>query len=423
VPVAGVLVAAAAPLFIALSVQYFTEPLQTFAVASVFYLALRAPAMSRVTLAAALVGLATLGMAAKISSPLYCLAPGAIAASYLVRHRRPNAAQTRVQTRRREFAALTAAVCGCALTADWYVNNLSISLDHLRDAATNVNFGVRDTFTAKLSHWVGTTGLCFFTAPTLVCLALLIAVGLLNTPRKVWSDIRVAPLTRSNRTLVCLSAVLHCAVLLGVLSTAINEDPRYLIPLIAPISVVIMAVIRIIQLRPNRLMTVLIWLLGFMTVAQFGLVSLQTNDLVSLSDSISPPVPYVQAARPDVNARFELIEDAVQQTCTAGPSIAIVAVSYDYLNENTMNFFAAKERLTTNVRCRYAGLPLWGVTQGEVIQDLQRYDPEYVLSLEHPVLDMANEFSASTLRFLQASPQFESRVIDPGAGLVVFERR
>src|SRR5688572_20257469 len=85
IPLLGVVFAGSAPLFVATSQQYMTEPLQTLAVAGVFLVACHATSISKRSLACCLILAGSVAVLAKATSPLYGLLPAAVAAACLLR--------------------------------------------------------------------------------------------------------------------------------------------------------------------------------------------------------------------------------------------------------------------------------------------------------------------------------------------------
>ena len=153
VAVTGAIAMAAAPLFIALSHYYLAEMMQTMAVAWFMLIMARAHAWTKPMTAGQLVLASSLAMAAKVSSPLFCVGPGLVALGYFVRR-----GSTVVSKSRSHVVTTFAFAIPLALaTAAWYYRNHQAVIDHVSMAASGPVaelYGKSEQFLPSLKFWM-----------------------------------------------------------------------------------------------------------------------------------------------------------------------------------------------------------------------------------------------------------------------------
>lgn len=318
---------AATPLFIGMNHQFFVEPLQTLAVALSFLLALRAREMSGEALLAALCGVTALGMGAKASFPLYAALPLAYAALVL--------ASRRSISPMRAPAAIRAAMHFCAagglvLVALWYVTHLGTTFDNVRQSTVGslaLNYGSPGDFLTKLRYWISSVAVAMvIMSPfVLVAAAAGAAAGFAAERRREAS----LSATRANVGWIIAAAAVHLVAALATYSLQINDDTRFLEPLL-PIVAILLA--WLCSLRWPR----------FASSVLVG--AALANYLVAYSYALgfspAPRIrhPWLQAADRDPMRR-EQLREVVALTCDQG--FNVVGVDYSWLSHFSANFYAA----------------------------------------------------------------------------------
>jgi hypothetical protein len=239
VPLAGCLLAAGAPLFVGLSHQFYVEPLQTLAVAWIYYLALAGRSLSRLQTFTQLLAASALGIAAKVSTPLYCFLPGLVVLCDLWPRREPR--RSRRQTLL-DLGCLAAAAALTYLTVRWYLVNWETTFAHVREASageTALHFGRRDTFGNKLLFWLREVRSNLFTVkagwPAAVVGLTGAAFWAARKCRRRWQTSLV-----ERRDVLALLALLQLAAVLTCFATTINDDTRYLLPSLPSLAVLVM---------------------------------------------------------------------------------------------------------------------------------------------------------------------------------------
>ncbi|HEV8268695.1 MAG TPA: hypothetical protein VGR00_10690, partial [Thermoanaerobaculia bacterium] len=227
------LVVGSAPAFVHWGHQYLVEPLQVLSVSWFIFIASRAPRWPRALVVFQLLAATALALCAKGSQPLFCLAPGLLALSSVLRPRsteplrvgRPALAATAV------FAVLLGAV-----TAVWYVRNFGAVREHVRASAFGLGvrtfWGKEDTYLHTIVYWLGAVRQEFF-HPFLFGLALLLGAAAVAR-RRAGSD-------RVERRLTALfvASILQIVLVVLVFASSPARVPRYLLPLLPYLAIVV----------------------------------------------------------------------------------------------------------------------------------------------------------------------------------------
>ena len=219
VSITGCLVTASAPLFVGLSHQFFTEPLQLLAVAWFVFIMCSAPYWTRAFTVSQILAAVPLALLAKASSPLYCVVPGVVALWHVVRGGRSLFA-------RRDWldaSVVISLVAGALLNIaalGWYSKNLSFVLQHVSVASSGAVaelYGQTDSFGNSLLFWLRATQSSFFLPSVLLVVALICAFG---TVRHF-----VSPRVKADHfSICCVTAVLQISFVLAVFSLNANRD-------------------------------------------------------------------------------------------------------------------------------------------------------------------------------------------------------
>src|SRR5262245_7809661 len=151
----GCLAMGSAPLFIGMSHQYLSEPLQLCAVTWVFLIMCFAPKWNRTFILGQLLLVAPVVMLAKVSSPLYCLAPILIALRYFFRPA-PVPRQSGGITIQL-LLILGAGILLNVAAIRWYFRNMTRVIEHVSAASFGPIaeiYGKNDTFLNSLAYWI-----------------------------------------------------------------------------------------------------------------------------------------------------------------------------------------------------------------------------------------------------------------------------
>jgi len=339
------------PVFVAMSHQYLVEPLQTFAVALAFLLALCARDMSRVALFTALCGVTALAMAAKSTSPLYCGLPVLFAAFVLVTRRSiPPAGWVRSL----RVPLVLLALFGLILVINWYATHFTAMLENARQSTVGrvaLGYGARADFPVKLSYWISASASALFFPSQLVLLAAAVTACAVMVSRRQQAsdsgcDSASSCLPQVPVGLVVGAAAAHLAAAFVAYSLQINEDPRFLEPLLPATAILLAWLCGRRWLFPASVALLAAALVQFVFVYGYAL---------GLSPWASDH-PYLQAVERDARKRSQL-QTVVGLTCDADRpyDVNLVGVQYAWLNASSANFYAVVAQGGRPV-CRYTSL-------------------------------------------------------------------
>jgi hypothetical protein len=412
IPWAGVLFAAGSQLFVGLSHQFFVEPLQALAVAWCFYIVLRCREWTKARLAVHLVSALVLGALAKADTPLYCLTPFLYCGYVLVR--KPWDLNFVAEWRSRSSRALVLVfgllgiLCGL-----WYLHNLAGILQHIRDATGDLalDYGTRDSVIHKLITWSQLMNPSFLD-PYLSWgfVAAILVGGGLTVYRRACSSSRqhlhVQPLA--------LLSMIQIALLLFIFSLNITVEPRFMYGLLP--CVVIM------------FMQICVFLPRIALVALIGLGSAQWVIVNGASlgrvDRLSNQSQWLVPLQTN-GSRYEELSRVVHLTSDVGERYNIVGVEYPWLNANSAEFFAAKERLRTGRHNYYTSLGYAEKDLNAAMHRIEEIEIRYVITVSEQYQTMPPNFlnvvSLPVLELVRRDPRFTERPFPSDDGVVIFQ--
>ena len=411
IALAGMVFAAGTQAFTGLSHQMFVEPLQAFCVAWVVYVA----AMSRpwpvartiLHLAAALL----LGVAAKATTPVYCIVFVVYIAGVLwARHSKPDFA---VEWRHWPSRILMCVfVPACAATGVWYSINFRAVWRHARDSSSGdlaLNYGFRAPLTQKLIVWSKLYDQSFL-FPLLgwafLGVVVLAALGLLRSSSR-------RPL--AGAPLLWLSAA-QSVLLLVVFGSNIAVAARYMFALMPLCAVLLMGFCAFVPFRVAGLA-----LLAVCTI-QWGAVSAVAlgarKPFANQFEWLTPP-------RTDRTQAEELTR-VVQRTSLSKAWMNFIGVEEPWLNANSAEFFAAKLSLSTGVRSHYTTLGYAETSLDRATQRVSDFHAHFIATLDEAHQktkpNFVNRVSLPFLRAMQSDPHFEPIPFLSREGILIFER-
>lgn len=400
----GCLVVAASPLFVAMSHQYFVEPLQNLAVAWFIAIMTFAPRWRRSTLLANLVGASAFALLAKVSSPLYCLGPGLIGV-WLLFGRRAESVTDPWYSRPRIVLGLIAAFGLAVVTAGWYLINHAALVNFVLSTSSGPVaefFGVHESFPAKLLFWLAGTQHSFFSPGQLVALAFIIGLaGFLSVRQRL---ITRAPLRSwpAFSTACAVVAFGQVVLVLCVFSFQVNEEQRYLLPLAPYLGLLVaLSLAKLDLLRVTQLT-------GAVLIFQWAAVYAQALGVTGINSDFTYWLLSPHGDRRD----FDDVEAAVTDTCAIGDAgrYNIVGVELGWFNANSFSFFDAKHFASDNPRCFYTSLGFAESDPTRAWDRMLALNVDYFVTID-PVQsalndDSFNRVSLPMLERVRTSPLF-----------------
>ena len=387
------------PLFVGMSQDFLTEPMQLFAVLFVWFIAVSGKAWSAARLTAFLLWGGAFALGAKASTPVYCVVPGAYSLYLLGRSIRGRHWGLNVWN----GAGIAAGSLHLAVIAGWYVLNRGDAVQKMVDASVGeaaYSFGYKDTFLNKLAYWGGALGRSMTLeamAPLLILLVVALAASLAWRARKS-GGVEWRRLPGREAAL----AGLQVGVVLTVLSLNISTPIRYVYALLPSVLLLVAPWPGLLDgVGPRR------WALSGLGVWFAGSQLLLMGWV---------PAAEVQNARhwrsPERNpARIRQVEQVIQllniPACDGGYHLC--GADFSWLNGSTLNYYAALDSLDSGRRTRFARLggfvtevePAWERVHGQLGSYVAASD-----SLMAARADTFGQVSREILGRIQADPRF-----------------
>jgi len=408
----GTLFAASAPLPAAMAHQYLVESLQVFAVTYIFWIAVAAPEFSRLRLLAHLLTAAAVALLAKSTSPVYCVLAGVLTVYYFF------CATSWVKDRRDRARSLTLLFIGSVLAAGalgWYAHNLQHVIDFARIATSGpvaLNYGAAGTFYSKLVYWLRATRASFFVPFAVTALSLIVLAGVYFAWKHGY---RARP---KHANLIAAIALMHVLFVLALFSSQINQENRYLLPLLPCIAICLMWMLSLsVRALSGTLACALM-------AIQFVVTTAQALNLTKADPRISY---WLQPYSSDGTARAELSE-LIRATSVPGTEFRynISGVELPWLNANSLEFHAAQGRLETGRRNYFTSLGYAETDVEKAWTRLEQIRIVYFVSLEESKQpnppDFINRVTLPILKRVVSDPDFTRVDFPSRLGILLFRR-
>lgn len=410
------LVVASAPLFVAMSHQYFVEPMQTCAVAWFILIMSFAPRWDRKLILVQLVAATALAMLAKVTSPLYCLFAGLLSliCAYAPQLRRSEARKLESPKWLAPSTLVLGGFLGCGTIA-WYIKNFSAIAQFAAQSSSGAVaelYGTKDTFLNKVIYWLGAIQSNFFFPGVIVLAGLIFIVGLWQYFFKLDSK-----LSHFDRCAVV--SIMHIGITIGVLSLSINQENRYLLPLAPYFALLIAWSLNQINQPMITSVTILVFTLQLAGVGGQALGILDTN----------PQIAYWLYPVERDAKNFTNLNEVARRTCAeAGKNRQnVVGIELPWLNANSVAYFAAKQFESRNLRCYYTSLGYAETEATKAWQRLLSLEPNYFITLDKTLYpnppDPFNKVALQMLDKVQRYPAFKLESTIDNSKILLFKNK
>ncbi|WP_295442886.1 hypothetical protein [uncultured Thiodictyon sp.] len=420
VPLAGVLAMASAPLFIAMSQQFLTEAFQCFAITYFYWIGARSQQRHPFETLTHLVLATGLAVAAKTTSPLYFFLPACLAlGNAIVALYGPPSPASKPRPSRTVLIVGAAGTAFLLAIAAWYLVNFTAVWDFVKLASTGdaaLDYGHRSAFIPKLEFWTRQTTISLATQWTSwIIIAIILAGAIARFDRS-----HATPNESRNRDLLALAALAHIMLVLFLFSFQINEETRYLLPLLPAVAVLLMWSLTQPPLSKPGAAPVAFFVLA----AQWGLVHARAHDLIAPTPTINA---WVKPYDSDSENRIE-IENLVNLTSTKQTHrrYNICGVELPWLNANTLAFFAAKQEARLGFRAMYTSL---GYATKDITMAWSRLNSlniNYYISItadKQPTANFINEASLPVLMRITEDPRFSQVLFPSRRHIIVYQKQ
>ena len=416
-PLAACVFVAAAPLFVGMSHKFFVEPLQTMAVAWIMLIAIRADQLNGWIIVGHVVAAAALAMMAKITSPLYVVAPAILVIYALFQKRYSSWSLSRRQRRLGLYPVLAIGVIMAVPTMLWYARNWGAVFGKSQSAAYGAGgemWGHGRPLFDKLVYWLGAMHSSFAPSLFLLPVAVVVVVGAVRMCRG--RD----PQTSRHRV-VAIMAATQLLFTLVVFTSSRNEEPRFLLPLIPYLALLIGMGVSALRWRGASVLIVVLLLM------QYGIVYAQTFSLIPSNTSVSVWIQRYPAMPDEQEA--VMLDSIVESTCSEETAwrYNIVGVELPWLNANTLSFHVAKRMLDTGYRCFYTSVGYRQDSVDRAWERIQTFKIAHFVTVDPDVYRIPenghNVVSVPVLERVASSVDFERQDLNGDhPGILIFDR-
>ena len=406
-------IAASGPLFTGLTYHYFVEPIQLLSVVWPLVLCAYYQRLSRPVLALQTIAAIAFGLLPKTSTPLFQF-PALLYLAYVFFKGSPGVQATADRRARQRllYGTVIAAVLLVSGAFGWYLVNFQAAARHVNEAASGnlaIYYGSKGTLLVKLPFWLLQFRMAFFWPPLFVALGfLLIAAGFTRWRKR-------SPIAPAD-VLTLLSAGWILVVLL-IFSRNINEDTRYLLPLLPYVTVIICWAS---ANGPSSKAT--LFLLG-LALLQFAVVTAQAYGAISPQRELSAYVQaYISDDKPLKDTMF-----AASNTFDSSPARpTLVGEELPEFNEGGLSFYSTiMGHSVVPGTWSYIGFD-WTLTDPDVAWQRIAQVPlrYYALRKYDPALDSqtTNHLAKAEFDRVSHDPGFRFRPDKSNERVLVYER-
>ena len=420
---AGALACAGSQIFIGLTHQYLVEFTQGVTIAALMLIAVGAEKKSATRTLSLAILIAGLGMSIKTTSLMFILPLGGyIGIVLLVNRVRIGKLATVPRWRGSDLALVLSAVAATAAVVTWYATNWLLMAQHFVNATTGevaLNYGSADPLLSKLAFWISFLSLAIspfsiisIGVSALIIIAVVIGiVRVLAAQRSYW-----LPCAIRSGTLFAITLAGTIVAMLLAYSLQINEDTRFLMPIIPMIGVLVAWSLNVLSQR---------------LVSLAFLVAFAINAAVNhaYAHGISPfdmrPFPWLLQVHLSAEDR-ETLAQTVDVTCSrdASQRYKIIGVEYPEFNANSAAFYSAKRGLRVGYRCNYTSLGYAETDAQRAWDRIMALGADYVVTIppeKQRSPDFVNRVSRPIAERLSHDQKF-TLVPPSGAGLWIFAR-
>ncbi len=412
IPFIACVFAASAPLFAGLSHQYFVEPIQAFAITLFFRIAVYTDEWEKWKTFSWLLGATGLALMAKITSPIYCFLPGCLILFHLFKKRK---SQTKKAGNLKKSIGIFAGFFVLITASAWYAYNFNKILEFARQSSAGsvaLYYGHKGAFFNKLLYWISASGVNL--SVFIICIPVFLFIFISGC--KVSYDFFKGK--RDNINILGVFSFIHILGVISLFSLNINEEPRYLLPLLPAFAFLLLLGLSNINIKSLRLIFLGIFALQFIWIYS------QALGIMPLKPGLSI---WLKACNTS-DAQKKELERLVTATQTkeSWGKYNICGVEFPWLNFNNLLFYGAKDMLKTNLRAQYLSLGFAQKDFNAAIKRINDLNIVYFISVKENFMpdppDFLNMVSKPVLKWVEKNKKFEQISFDSNQGVVIFHR-
>lgn len=414
------IVMASAPLFVGMSHQYFVEPLQMFVIIWFIYIMVFSHEWNRYTILLNLISALSFGMLVKVSSPLYIVFP-ALYSSVFIFIPRKHISILNFLKSYRNILHIFVSVLLLTSAILWYRHNWKQITDFVLLASSGSAaelYGTKDIFLNKFIFWLNQFQKSFFLPYVFYFTGIILILGIIKkivTNKYFLSFPKLLHFNKINA--ITLVSALSVIVVIITFCLQINQETRYLMPILPYVIIVICWIIYQLNYKYLGYTVLIIFLIQFLIVQLFSLGIVNFN---------LGTTTWLSSYNNNVEQRNN-INEIINRTCTTHSSnkLNAVGIEYPYFNANSLSYYASKYRLITGLNCSYTSL---GYVEDNVEDAWNRivneYEIGYFITLKEDFypksVDPFNMVSLQILEKIKSSNLFELEKDIPSHNILIF---
>ena len=410
----GSLIMASSPLFVGMGHQYFVESLQLFIVTFVIYIFINIGVWNKYNSIIAFIMAFSYAMLVKITSPLYIFMVALAGFVYLAK------ISEKVSLRKyfKQKKHIILYVAGLAFffaVAAWYAVNWHSIFQFMKLASSGSAaelYGSKDSFFNKFYLWMVYFQKSFF-IPS-VAYVIYFLLGLFSIKNILKSRSKIVLKRSTVLFLLSLSSILLTLVFF---SFQINEETRYLLPLLP--YVVIIACLILNSIRNSLIINFFILIFFYQYLFINGIA------LGVINDDMRGISTWVTQKKYNKD-NLKNIKIIIDKTCTKESEykINMIGVELPWLNANSVEYYAMQNRLKTNRKCYYTSVGYAENNMDNAWTRLQSLKPPFFIASNDEIsknLEAFNGVSSQMLQRIMMDTKFMRQDVSESDTIKIFK--
>jgi 4-amino-4-deoxy-L-arabinose transferase-like glycosyltransferase len=403
----SILLVGSAPLFIAMGHQYLVESFQLFFVTLIMWITIASPEEEK-NKTFILLGIAMiLGMAIKITSPLYV-----VFYTFGILYNQFAIKKIRGENKSKNLIWIFLFLLITSITFSWYFKNFNKILTFAKEMSLSqkaLNYGNVDTFTNKFIYWLNALLNNFF-IPKIFFILCLVIIFTSCVKKNKWEYGR-------NETIFLILTTLNILLVITVFSLSINQENRYLLPVLPMLAIALM----FIEKKLSRSLKIFITILFLIQFAIINSISFNLPTPIKSLCYWLKPLNKNSEIKDTLNKLvFEIGKNSVDQ------SINVVGVDIQWLNANTLSYFSSKVRPKNNKKIFFTSL---GYAESDTKQSIKRIEeikPNFFITLTNKDLlkndDFLNRTSKAASEYVSNNVNYKKYNFDNTDNIVIYKK-
>lgn len=392
----GSLIMASSSLFIAMGHQYLVESLQLLVITLFIFILVNAKKWNKYKITLSLIFALPFAMIVKITSPIYAIIPVGLIIWYLFKI----PAEITIKEYFKEKKNIIYYIFGLLFmfcVIGWYIVNWEAVFKFMRlvsSGSVAELYGIRAPFFQKFNFWISSFQKSFFIPSAMYFIFFIFGAFLFQYIFLKKHRLLELPI---------LISIFSIALVLIFFSFQINEETRYLLPLLPYFVILMCWLLYKINSKWINIMAVTVFGFQFIFVNGFtlGLIKGSSKDISSWAIPVH------------VNSdQKKEMEEVITQTCKLESinKFNIVGVEFPWLNANSVEYYATQQKIRNDFQCYYTSLGYAESNADKAINNIKEFiKPPYFITVSKdsfPATDAFNTVSAPVAESIENDKKF-----------------